>query len=359
MAGNRKRRTSRVMVVVAAVLVVGAGVAFVTGLGPSNEPDTGQAQSELPPGTAAVTRQTLVDTETEDGGLSYGDAATVSAGLSGTLTALPAAGATLNRGEVVYRVDDKPIVLLYGTLPAYRPLSTGTEGADVEQFEENLHALGYTGFTVDEEYSAATTTAVKKWQGDLGLDETGTVEQGRVIYAAGPVRVDTLKATVGVAAKPGEGLLTYTSTSRVVVVELTASQYRLAVKGAAVTVTPPDGKPVTGKVAETETVVETTGGAESNSSETKIKATVTVDDETALAGLDQAVLKVAFTASQRENVLTVPVGALLALAEGGYGVQVVDGTTSRIVAVQTGLFAKGRVEVSGEGLTEGMKVGTP
>ena len=58
-------------------------------------------------------------------------------------------------------------------------------------------------------------------------------------------------------------------------------------------------------------------------------------------------------------MLTVPVAALLALAEGGYGVEVVDGSTSHYVAVETGLFAGGRVEVSGDGLAEGMTVGMP
>jgi membrane fusion protein, multidrug efflux system len=61
----------------------------------------------------------------------------------------------------------------------------------------------------------------------------------------------------------------------------------------------------------------------------------------------------------RTHVLTVPVAALLALAEGGYGVQVVEGATTRIVAVETGLFAGGRVEVSGAGISEGMTVGMP
>jgi multidrug efflux pump subunit AcrA (membrane-fusion protein) len=93
--------------------------------------------------------------------------------------------------------------------------------------------------------------------------------------------------------------------------------------------------------------------------ETKIQVTVAVGDAKAMAGLDGATVDVVFTASQRPNVLTVPVAALLALAEGGYGVQVVEGQTSRIVAVQTGRFASGRVEVSGDGLTEGMTVGMP
>jgi hypothetical protein len=54
----------------------------------------------------------------------------------------------------------------------------------------------------------------------------------------------------------------------------------------------------------------------------------------------------------------VPVSALLALAEGGYGLEVVrdDGTT-KIVRVDTGLFADGKVEVRGAGIGEGTVVG--
>jgi multidrug efflux pump subunit AcrA (membrane-fusion protein) len=96
-----------------------------------------------------------------------------------------------------------------------------------------------------------------------------------------------------------------------------------------------------------------------NPATTKIRVTIVVDDEKALAGLDEASMVVGFKASERKNVLTVPVAALLALAEGGYGVQVVDGTATRIVAVRVGLFAGGRVEVSGDGLTEGTTVGMP
>jgi hypothetical protein len=68
---------------------------------------------------------------------------------------------------------------------------------------------------------------------------------------------------------------------------------------------------------------------------------------------------VAVVADQRKDVLTVPVAALLALAEGGYGVQVVEGSTTRIVAVQAGMFADGRVEISGTGIDAGTVVGMP
>jgi multidrug efflux system membrane fusion protein len=210
---------------------------------------------------------------------------------------------------------------------------------------------------VDDEYSDATADAVKQWQEDLGLTETGTVEPGRVVYAAGQVRVDTLKASVGGAAQPGQEVLTYTGTARVVTVELDVSDTRLARLNAAVTVTMPDGKTAPGKISKVETVVQP---AENNQeAQTKIQATVSIQDERVAAGFDGATVDVAFTASQRPDVLTVPVAALLALAEGGYGLQVVDGDGTRIIAVETGLFASGRVEVTGSGLAEGMTVGMP
>ncbi|MEN3309009.1 MAG: hypothetical protein V7603_5211 [Micromonosporaceae bacterium] len=352
-------RVARGVLVAVAVLAVGAGVAaaggYGFGAGPHVDPDGGAGG--LPPATAKVTRQTLVDTQTETGELGYGDAGTLASRIGGTVTALPAAGSTLTRGQALYRLDNTPVVLLYGALPAYRALAPGTKGADVTQFERNLYALGYRGFTVDDTYSGSTATAVKKWQRDLGLPKTGTVELGRVGYAPGPVRVDTQKAAVGDAAGPGTPLLTYTGTSPVVVVELDVSDQRLARKGAAVGVTLADGRTVPGRIARSRTVIKPAEGQ--NPETTKIQVTVTVDDEKALAGLDEAAADVSFTASRRENVLSVPVAALLALAEGGYGVQVVQGSGTRIVPVQTGLFAAGRVEVSGTGLAEGMTVGIP
>jgi peptidoglycan hydrolase-like protein with peptidoglycan-binding domain len=356
MGRRRRRRAGRVVIVAVAVVVV-AGSAAATGLGLDlgSGGASNNAGAKLPPATAKVTRQTLVDMQTEGGELGHGDATTLSGRVNGTVTWLPAAGATLNRGQVMYRVDNTAVVLLYGPLPAYRALSSGLKGADVKQFERNLRALGYSGFTVDEKYSASTAAAVKRWQEDLGLPKTGTVHLGRIVYAAGPVRVDALKASVGSQAQ-GE-VLTYTGTARLVTVELDVSDQRLARKGAAVTVTLPDRKTAPGKISEVETVIKPAEGNEPAA--TKIQVTVAIGDEKAAAGFDGATVDVSFTASQRPNVLTVPVAALLALAEGGYGVQAVDGASSRIVAVETGLFSSGRVEVTGDGLTEGMTVGMP
>jgi peptidoglycan hydrolase-like protein with peptidoglycan-binding domain len=366
----RRRRTGRAVAIVAVLAVAGvatgvaaSGSGLVSGIG-SNDGGTKSAASTLPPATAKVTRQDLVQTQTESGVVTHGDTTAVSVRAAGTVTWLPALDAVIPRGKVLYRVDDKPVVLLYGSLPAYRALSEGSEGADVEQLERNLDALGYDGFTIDDEFTDNTAEAVEDWQDDLGMEETGAVDLGAVIYAAKPVRIDSHEVAIGDAVQPGAAVLAYTDTSPVAVAELDVSDQQIAAKGAAVQVTLPDGTNVAGKVTGTKTVVDS-GDSDSerdngdSDTETKLEVTVELQNAKALARFDQTSVELGFTASRRPNVLTVPVAALLALAEGGYGVEIVKDSSSRIVAVQTGLFAQGRVEVSGAGLTEGATVGVP
>jgi peptidoglycan hydrolase-like protein with peptidoglycan-binding domain len=315
----------------------------------------GTTRSSLPPANAKVVKTTLTETEDVDGKLGYGTATTAALRGQGTVTWLPAGGATLTRGKPICSVDGHPVVLLYGSLPFYRPLAPGVKGDDVRQFEQNLAALGYTGFAVDDTYNAATAAAVKDWQGDLGVDETGTVQPGAVVYAPGPIRVNELKAQVGDPA--GGPLLTWTGTTRQVSVALDVSKQNLVKAGAAVTVRLPDGSTVAGKIASVGSVARTEGSG--NDTSTVIDVAVSLDDQSKLGTYNEAPVKVTLVVSSHENVLAVPVDALLALSEGGYGVQVVQGGTAHIVAVKTGLFANGRVEISGDGIGEGTLVGVP
>lgn len=348
----------RMLQVAGALVVVAAGgVAAVAAFAGSDAGAAGDTASGLPPSTAEVTRQTLDDTTTENGSLGFGDPSTVANRLPGTLTSVAASGGTVARGQPLYEVDDLPVVLMHGTLPAYRPLTDGTEGPDVRQLEENLAALGYTGFTVDEEYTSATADAVTRWQEDLGLPETGAVELGRVVFTAGDVRVDTVDAEPGQPLSPGAKVLTHTGVAKAVTVELAPTDQRLAVVGAAVGVTLPDGTELAGTIAEAATVIEPGGQGEDPT--TTVRVLVGLADQQAAAAYAMASVDVTFTAERRENVLTVPVAALLALAEGGFGVEVVEGGRSRYVPVETGLFAGGRVEVSGTGIAEGVRVGMP
>src|SRR5262249_11623483 len=238
--------------------------------------------------------------------------------------------------------------------PLYRPLQAGDTGADVTEVERNLAALGYTGVTVDRYYTAATAAAVWAWQRDNGLTPTGVLTPAEVVLAPGRVRVAALAAHLG---DPATGpALTYTSTTRVVQVALDVAVQRLARRGAAATVTLPGGTTVRGTVAAVGAVA--TAGQSAGDPAT-IAVTVTVAHQAALGRLDLAPVAVQLVSARVANVLTVPVAALVALAGGGDAVQVVTGTATRYVPVQLGTFAGGRVQVTGDGIAAGTRVGVP
>ena len=321
------------------------------------QPPASTAASSAP-ATTTVARGTLVDVQTFPGQLAYGPELLAESRLSGTVTAIPDVGTTIDRGRALFRIDDKPVILMYGSIPAYRTLTAGhaghpaTSGADVREFETNLAALGYTGFSVGTAYSASVAAAVRHWQRDVGVAQTGDVELGRVYYTSGPIRVARQKLTPGAVA--GGPILSYTSTSRLVTATLQAHNQALATLGAHVTIALANGKDVDGTVISVGTPSDDQTAADQ---EPTLDVVASLDDPTAVDGLDDGPARVSFVAQERKNVLYVPVGALLALAEGGYGLQIIDGDRTRIVAVTTGLFAAGNVEITGGDITAGMTVG--
>ena len=358
---RRRRRGARTFAIAAALVVVlGGSGAAVLGLG-TGDGNKASADTSLPPKTAKVTRETLLDTSTTAGELGFGTPATAGSRLTGTVTKLPSVGETVTRGESLYKVDDVPVTLMYGSLPSYRELKVGVDGDDVEQFEANLAALGYAGFDVDEEFTSNTAAAVERWQEDRGLDETGVVALGSVVFAPAKVRIDSLAAEEGSATAPGQEVLSFTGTSKAVTVEIGTEDQRLAKKGSKVTIELPNGESVEGVISDVTTVVVP---AEDPNAEAETKVEVTVDipgkkAQKASAPFAMAAVNVTFTVDQRKDVLTVPVAALLALQEGGFGLEVVKGGASRYVPVTTGLFADGKVEVSGDGISRGTVVGVP
>ena len=355
MTATRRRRVLGSLVVAGAAAVIGAGVmAFVPWRVRAEAPPPAPA----PVVTAPITVETLTETASAAGELGYGAADPIESKAPGTVTWLPDVGAVLARGAVVAKADERPIVLLYGALPLYRPLTPGTAGPDVKQFETNLRALGFTGFGVDSTYDDATAAAVKKWQHRLRTEETGTVELTAVVYVPGAVRVAAHTARVG--ANAAGQLLTYTADTKVVTASVPAQGTSWAVAGAAVSVMLPGGATVAGKVAEVGTEASappsqgTTQAADPANA--TVHVTVEIADQAALGKLDRAPVDIRYTVRSRPDVLTVPVTALLAPIEGGYAVEVVEGIGTRVLAVRTGLFSGGRVEISGTGIAAGMAV---
>ncbi|MEU7898396.1 peptidoglycan-binding protein [Nonomuraea sp. NPDC049152] len=334
---------------VLAVAVAGAAVAVLADGGSGAAAPAAAAA----PATAAITKQDLVDTKTVNGALTYSGERQVAAGAAGTLTWVAAEGSVIRRGRPLFRTDRDPTVLMYGKLPLYRTLQLGVEdGPDVEQLERNLAALGYDGFTVDDEFTYATYEAVVEWQEDRGLPETGRVDAAQVVFLPSAVRVTDARGEVGARTAPGQQVLTVSGLDRVVHVDLDTDDQTLAKKGAKVTVELPGGEKMAGKITSVGTVAKTAQDS------TTVDVDITLN-KSPRTKLDQAPVEVELVSERREDVLAVPVEALLALREGGFGVEVVEGTRTRLLPVKVGAFGSGMVEVTGEGLAEGMKVGVP
>ena len=272
-------------------------------------------------------------------------------------------------------MDGTPVTLFYGATPAWRALSGGVPaGRDVAQLDRNLIALGYgAGLVVSDYYTDATAYAVGLWQAARGLPVTGTVPLGQVAYAPGPLRITGVTPVPGSPPQPGTSILTATSPVPVVVAEVPVGQEYLVKAGDSVTVTLPDGVTTTPGVIASVASVASAGsgspgaapgqspgaGSGSGTSQDTVQVTVRLTQPDAAGHLDQAPVSVNIISAQARGVLAVPVSALVALAGGGYAVDVVQGSTVHLVAVQAGLFSQTLVQVSGSGLTAGQRVQVP
>lgn len=356
--GVRRSRRAR-WFIIAAVFVVVAGTTSVVVLTRVTSHAGQVTQAPPPVETAKVEKSDLKEEEEASGTLGYGTENSLAGRKQGTITALPDAGAVLTRGKPVYGVDAKPVPLFYGTLPFYRDLAEGTaDGPDVKQLEENLKALGFGGFgTPDKKFTAATANALKKWQKSLGLEQTGAFGQGDVVLAPGELRVSQVQAQLG--GQGGGELLKYTGTERLVEVKLEAAKQAMAQQGDKVGIDITGGKSAPGTITEVGKVAQTgKDAAGQDDGKPTITVKIKLDDPAAAGSLDSTPVSVRFTKEVHSGVLTVPVGALLALAEGGYAVEVDEAGKRRLIAVKTGLFSGGRVEISGTGLADGMRVVT-
>jgi hypothetical protein len=352
------------------VVVAAAGVVAAWRAGafsPATSSGAG-GQGAAAPATAAVTRQDLSATTPVTATLGYAGSYTVAGQGGGTLTWLPAAGQVIGQGQVLYETGNgSPVVLLYGSVPAWRDLGEGVTGADVSQLNRDLVDLGYAG-RADvaaagwDYYSWATADGVRRLEERLGVAfPPGSLSVGQVVFEPGALRVSQLTGSLGApAAGP---LLAATSDRHVVTIPLDASRQSEVKKGDTVAVTLPDGTSTPGAVSSVGTVATTTPGQQGQGPATTIPVQVTLTDPGAAGTLDQAPVTVdIITGSSPGPVLAVPVTALLAQSSGGYDVEVVEpGNTRRWVPVAVGpIFddANGLVQVTGA-LTPGQRVVVP
>ncbi len=399
-AERQPKRRGRMLVAGGAVIVIAAGVVAIVNpfRGSSRPTATGPQATAL----ATVTRRSLSSQTQVNATLGYAGsyivvvppaaggsqpsgagagAAQAGGGTSAaTFTALPRPGQVVRQGHSLYSVNGTPVILLYGAVPAYRTLTQGMSGADVQQLNADLVALRYaTRAELDPKsayFGAATASALGSLQARLHVTQTGSLALGQAVFLPTAASVTGVSVTLGSPTQPGTPVLQATSTTRQVTAQLDATQQSDVAVGDRVMITLPGTQTTPGIVTSVGTVATApnagSGGgsgsatASQGSSGPGSTPTLEVDvrliHPSAAGTLDQAPVQVTITTGTVNNAIVVPVDALIALPSGSYAVEVTAaGGGRRIIPVSLGLFddADGLVQVSGDRLAPGQSVVVP
>lgn len=337
---------------IAVALIAVLAVGFLATRGSDEVPAEASTTTEATArATDTVTRRTLQETEEFKGSLGYGDQFALPGNAFGTVSWVPEKGTLLRPGDVLYRVDEKPTIWTQGDIPMYRELSSGSKGTDVEQLQRYLQEGEYLSadIEVDGKFGSATRTAVKKWQEDHGLKETGKIDAAQLLFL--PYEAIRVAAVPRVGEAAAGGILEVTESDLFVTMDVSARKKRAF-----------EGRPVI--------EVETADGSRFDATVESITAQQSQD---AFGGqnyrvrlqlveggdLEPGEVTVEAIDVLAEDVTTVPARALVALVEGGYAVELLepDGTAT-YRAVEIGEFADGWVEVTGD-VAEGDEVVVP
>ena len=276
-------------------------------------------------------------------------ATTVFAPTDGRITLAPSPGASYATGDVAYEVDTVPIPVIVGDVAFDRRLIVDIDdGDDVEQLEAALAGLGFDAggeLVVDETYDQATAQATADWFESLGIDPGyGQIDIGRVAVLPVDARVLSVAVERGDDVSAGSAVFTAGVSRRELSGQIASADADLIAVGDAVTVEFPDATVVDGTI----TSIDPTSTTDPATGDTTIGFDVAIA-EIPDSALDRNSIDVTINITRElvEGATVVPASALVSVGDGTYAVEVIDGTTTRFVAVEPGLFADGYVEVAG------------
>ncbi len=341
--------------VVVAGLIAG-GVLLGPALGQDRQGDDATEETtatdtpSLP--TEAITRGDLTETADGVGAVGHGTAWDAPIQAQGVVTDSPDRGQVIEPGQPLIHVAGQPVHLAQGSTPLYRELryepeaSRRLKGDDGTQLQRFLLDQGFDDagrLEADGEFGRSTQRAVKAWQKDLGREQTGTVDRSQLIFSPGPVRVET-------APRVGSDFdrLEVTDAAQEVTASFDRSERPFVPVGAEVTLEIDDDERITGTVTEVTSQVGDDGTA---------KLSVTIEPRSAIPG---EVERVTVEASRirATDALNVSVRAVVALASGGYGLELATPAGPELRRVELGAVVDDRVEISGD-VAEGDEVHVP
>jgi len=218
---NRKARQPELTWLVLGVLLVAPALALGAWVTLNSIPDPTLSGQIVPPVVVPVTatiRQASTALVVE---VVQQPPQVATSSATGTVTTAAVTGATLNNGDVVLEVDDKPVRAMVSDAPLWRPLTSGDRGADVQRLEQFLSDIGYFHGTPNEIFDSATMQAVREFAVDIGLPRSITAfDPAWVIWVGSePLTVAQANATVGTAVGPGTVVATGDSGAAAVIVQ--------------------------------------------------------------------------------------------------------------------------------------------
>lgn len=265
---------------------------------------------------------------------------TVPAGRSGTLTSIEVEpDAPVAPGTTVATIDLEPVVLAEGDVPMFRVLREGSAGPDVHQLQDLLVAQGDLAGPSSGAFDAATTEAVRAWQGRIGATADGEVRPGALVFLPSfPARMTVVPA-VGDALGPDSDLLALLDDAPTFEATVGSSQREGLATGQAISIEGLDGEPWPGTLGQSRTLDDVT-------------YTVSLADVGCGAGCGS--IPTAGVTDLTGSVVTVPevagpvvpTSVMTRDASGGFTLTLADGTARhvRVVAQADGFAVVDGVE---------------
>ena len=123
--------------------------------------------------TVAIQKGDLAKKEEYNGTLRQTNSRVLNSPMSGVVTFIPKEGTIINFGEVLFAVDNKPVILIEGETPFYRTLDLNSDsGPDIFQLERALVFLGYASedFVPDEIFDETTSSMLNSLYIDYKIE---------------------------------------------------------------------------------------------------------------------------------------------------------------------------------------------
>ncbi len=349
------KRTVTAVALLSAIVL--AGLYVIPG-GSDTATQVAAADADSSNATVAVARQTLTETAETTGTVGRGEPAVLPIDSQGIVTWVPEQDHVLTDGDIALRIDNRPITLAAGTTPLYRELrlvgsgerdEAGNrlghqKGFDVEQLQQFLLDSGFDDdgkLEVDADFGPSTKRAVQDWQEAVGHPATGRVDRSQLVFIDGDIIVEQTPAV----GQPFT-TLTVSEPAQTVTATVPAAKRSFFIEGATVDIET-DGNHIEGTVTDA-TRITGVDGSTSYEIEISIDAELADNVET---------VDVTATKTIATDVLTVPVRALLALAEGGWAVEVAGPNGAELNRVELDQVVDTTAAITG--MDEGTEVLVP